>query len=513
MGDSNDDKHKARHKSETAEFGQVRTEEDLDDRVLDSANPEAKADERRALANPDGSGYFERKANNLGGALNLEQDFDPTRGQDLRDHAKGVNAVDIDAYEQAYNMYSVPYGMTMKALGRTKDLSTAGAPLTPTEFKKKQPKLAARFAGLTNGREAGSGVASFDNWSHVQKEMGTNVGVTNSAQLRLQAAVAGFKEAHAMIEQRKLAARKAADTTELAEINETAETLARIVDVSVAAVATAAEVESALSESSSLDEGSEGVGDISKVQQSNNPDYVNGTGPDPTGAHLSVPKTATQKAGDAAGDAAKVGAEGNAIAQKVGKALHDGTAGKLKLSLHDIFIVADGDAAKFNRLTQDIKRIDELSGKWANDQFRNAVTKARLELDSAVMEVHARQMGNRGDSVDARRMANDFATAIGGGTEGQLAMYSAEAYQELAAHGDNAQDIRKRLVDEPWKLVFHWMNNYPAAIGGTLAGRDAKALANNLQEVREQRESLDDSLPEWKERAAEWSAFFSRPLA
>lgn len=398
-GKTEDKKAHGHYRNEAEEFGNVKHEQDLEDSERDGSNPDARADSRQALSNPDSAGYFERSANTLGGPLRLEEDFDPSPGRDLRDHAKGVNAVDIDGYEQAYNMYSIPYGMTMKALGRTKDLSTAGAPLTPADFKKKQPKLAARFAGLTTG-EGGSGKASFDQWSRVQKEMRTNVGVTNAAQIKLQSAIYGFEEAHAMIQQRQLAAKKAKDMTELEEINETA----------------------------------------------------------------------------------------------------------------DLFIVADGDAAKYDQLTKDIKRIDELSAKWKDNEFDMAVKKANTALDGAVMEVHARQMGNKGDSVDARRFASDFNAAMGGGSEGELAMYAAEAYQELSVHGDNASDVRTRMVDGPWKKVYNWMNNYPAAIKDTLAGRDAKALADNLQEVREEREFLNGSLPEWKERAAEWSHFFKRPL-
>lgn len=509
MGEANDEKHKGRHKSEAAEFGQVKREEDLEDSEMDSANPDAKKDARRAFASPELTGYYERKGAELTGALNLEQDFDPARGQDLRDHARSV---DIDAYERAYNMYSIPYGMTLKALGRTKDLSTAGAAMTPADLQKKQPKLAQRFAGLTNGREPQSAGPAFNDWSRVQKQLSTNVSVTNAAQVHLQAAIYGFKEAQAMIEQRKLAARKAADTAELNEINETAETLARVVDVSVAAVASAAEIETVLSESAPLDEAAEGVGDLKGIEQTNNTDLFNGTASDPTGANLRLEKTKTQKASGAASDAKDVAKTGGAIAKRVHQTVKETNGADFKLSLKDIFVIADGDGAKYSQLTKDIAHINQLSARWGDDQFKNAVKRAHTDLDAAVLDVHAKQRANRDDSLDARRKASDFATAIGGGEEGTLAMYAAEAYQELAAHGDAANDIRARLVDEPWSKVYRWLNNYPAAIQGTLAGRDAKTLANNVKQVGEQREFLQGSLPEWKERAAEWSDFFKRPL-
>ncbi len=87
-------------------------------------------------------------------------------------------------------------------------------------------------------------------------------------------------------------------------------------------------------------------------------------------------------------------------------------------------------------------------------------------------------------------------------------MYAAEAYQELAAFGAQAKKQRGDNVMPHWTPVFHYMNRTNIERFEELnVVDDARALATNLQAVREQGTFLDMNLPEWQKNAHAWSNF------
>jgi len=87
-------------------------------------------------------------------------------------------------------------------------------------------------------------------------------------------------------------------------------------------------------------------------------------------------------------------------------------------------------------------------------------------------------------------------------------MYAAEAYQELAAFGAQAKAQRGLNVMPHWAPVFHYMNqaNIERFVELNVVD-DARAVATNLQAVREQGSFLDVNLPQWQKNAHAWSNF------
>jgi len=146
------DKEK-RDREDRYELGSVDTVHDLEPEHGVGPTRAAKAQER--IANPDSSGYFELQGGSHG-QLGM-----PLQ---LGDHIKTDGGAKISQYETGYNTYAAPLRSTLRAMGRVKDISLTGAPLTPEELMK-SPELAKRFARLSPERMTVQNNQAFDAWS------------------------------------------------------------------------------------------------------------------------------------------------------------------------------------------------------------------------------------------------------------------------------------------------------------------------------------------------------------
>jgi len=450
-----------------------------------NVGPTRRAKEEHRILQPNASGFFEGEAGGIGG-LGAPLSI----GTPLKREAPV-----LQRYEEGYNAYAQPLRSTLRSMGRLKDVSLTGAPLTPAELMKR-PELAARFGHLGTQSSSVQQDQTFDTWSADQNKMKIDVQSFGAGQHQLAGVIAKYRGVQLRLKQHGVERERASKSAEKHEIDEAAETLVRIVDVSAEALAGMAEVGEMLEAHSALREVEE-VESVAALPQSNNPDWAHGTSADPTGVEQST-KSVAQHVGSGASKT------GNAI-----KVIKKGakTAHNFGLSMKDVFTALIG-GEKYLKLEADIDKLDKQISKLGLDQEAQEIRAANEGLHGFVLEIAVRRDAVRGDRIASRRAARTFAHARGGGDAGVTAMYAAEAYQELAAFGTLAQAQRQHMVDPDWRRsdaylhgqdVHHYM-----AIG---ALGDAQHLESNLRAVAEQRELFGRELPQWQSVAAQWSQF------
>lgn len=483
---------KEQHDRDTWELGSVEHVDDLQPDSQVGASRKAATQER--ILAPNSTGYFEAEAGSVGGlgaplhlGHNLKKDGGPA----------------IAEYEAGYNMYSVPLRSTLRALGRVKDVSMTGAPMTPAELKKR-PDLNKRFQKLSLSHGNIDADRSYADWARQQTNMKIDIEVFGAGQHELAAAISDYRSAQKLLEQKRTEAKKAARTQELHDIDETAETLSRIVEVSLEGWNAIAEIDAQVNKTQGLNENADG-GNSQGLPQSNNVDFAYGTDTNPTGVGP-APKSKRQVVGGTGQDLLDAGSAGSKIANNVKKQLEK--SGKLSLGLKDVFIAATGNAKKYSDLQRDIALLEGKIAKLKLEQEFEHVRAATQRLNGFSMEFRARTHQVQADRSAARNDARMFAKAIGSGDEGIMAMYAAEAYQELAQFGELASAQRKSAVDPLWGRVHGYLHgNDPHRYAAIGAADDAVALDTNLRAVQEQRAYFGAHVPEWKQVAHQWSEF------
>lgn len=488
---SDHDKQEQQRKADGAELGYVESVNDL--QPDSQVGPSRKAKEQQRIVNPSAVGYFETEggsAGGLGAPLHL--------GPELKKDGGSL----LTQYEVGYNQYAVPLRSTYRAMGRLKDVSLTGAPMTPAELMQR-PELAARFRklSLTHGDVAAD--QAFDSWSTQQTKMNLDVQRFGAGQVEMAGAIADFRAAQALLARRRSEAQRSAKTAELREIEETAETLTRIVEVSVESWSAMGTIEEAIDAKVALDESAEGVDAMAGIPKGGI-NWVSGTGEDKSGETQST-KSRRQKGADAVATLGTQGTMATAIAREAREQLQK--SGRFELSLKDLITKAVG-GTKYDDLQRDVILLGAQIKKLDLDRENDLVEGATRKLSGFKMEFVARRLDVQADRAAARKGARTFAKTMGGGADAITSMYAAEAYQELAAFGELAAEQRQSMVDPVWGAAHRYIHGYDKhrflAIG---AADDAVRLDENLNAVREQRSFLTQHVPEWQQIAKQWSDF------
>ncbi|MGN6108653.1 MAG: hypothetical protein ACTHU0_26340 [Kofleriaceae bacterium] len=475
------------------ELGPVEHVRDLDPDPQVGASREAKTKER--ILNPSEAGYFEIEggsAAGLGAPLHL--------GPELK--RDGGNL--IDEYEAAYNAYAMPLRSALRAMGRVKDVSMTGAPMTPAELMQR-PELAARFRRLSLSQGDAQQDLAFDAWSTEQTRMDLHIHRIGGGQHELAAAVADFRRVQMLLEQRRAEATKGAKSAEIKEIDETAETLARVITVSLEGWHALAEIETSIDRGMSLAPQAQGAS--AQGLPTGGINWQHGTVDDPTGASQPT-QSKTQRAAGALQSMASVGGVAATLVKNARAQI--AKAGKFELSLKDVLVVIGKDAEKYRGLRRDMAVLDAKIQKLDLHQEVELVRSAAERLTGFSMELIGRRLEIQADRVASRKGARTFAKTMGAGEDGIATMYAAEAYQELAAFGQVAAEQRKEMVDPLWGRVHGYLHGNDKhrylAIG---AAEDAVALDTNLRAVKEQRSYFDRELPRWQQLAGQWGVFLA----
>jgi hypothetical protein len=469
------DETKKRDAQDAYELGPVENVNDL--QPDSSAGPSRKDKQQQRIVQPDSSGYFELEGGakeGLGAPIHL--------GPELKKDGGPV----IGEYEAAYNTYAVPLRSTLRAMGRVKDVSLTGAPLTPAELMKR-PDLAARFRKLNPTSGDVQQDQAFNDWSNNQKKMTGDIQRFGGGQHQMAAVLANYRSVQKKLAQRRVEAERSAKQAEIREIEETAETLSRIVEFTSEALAASGEIEEMLDRKVALDENAEGMEEGAGE--------VSGEGT----------KTKKQRAAGAVQDAASAGVIGKSVLSNARDQL--AKTGKFEMNLQGIFLAVVG-GEKYAQLQRDTVVLNAKIASLKLDAEAEEVKSANEQLMGFKMEFISTQQNVRTDRVASRRGAKTFAKSMNAGADGIDAMYAAEAYQELANFGALAAQQRRDFVDPVWGRAHGYVYGYDAhrfeAIG---AMEDARQLATNLQAVQEQRGYLGKHVPEWQTVAKQWDAF------
>ncbi|MEO8842279.1 MAG: hypothetical protein ABI704_11955 [Kofleriaceae bacterium] len=480
-----------KEKQRDTDFDELGSVDNVNDLAPESGvGPTRRAKAQHRILQPNAAGFFETEAGaagGLGAPLSI--------GAPLKKDGGPI----LQKYEEGYNAYAQPLRSTLRAMGRLKDVSLTGAPLTPAELMKR-PELAARFGHL--GAQASTVDVSsvqkdqaFDAWSDQANKMKLHVQMFGAGQHELAGVIANYRRVQLRLKQHSVERERASKTKEKREIDNAAETLAKIVDVSSEALSGMGEVEALLASHAALSKS--GPDSLAGLPQSNNPDWAQGTTNDPTGAKRSS-KSAAQHVSSGV---AKLGRGVQVIEKEVEKTHTFG------LSAKDVFTVLIG-AKRYHDLETDIDSLDKQISKLGFEEEAQDVRSANEGLCGFVVEIAVRRDEVRGDRIAARRDARTFAHAHGGGDSAVTAMYAAEAYQELAALGELTEKQRKGMVDSSWRRVSAYLHGNDfhryAAIG---ALDDARLLDSNLRAVAEQREMFATQLPQWQRVSTQWSEF------
>jgi hypothetical protein len=490
MGD-HDDKKK-RDQEDSYELGPVDNVHDLEPETGVGPGRKAKAQDR--IVNPTSSGYFEIEGGadgGLGAPLHL--------GAEL----KKDGGTKISEYEAAYNTYAAPLRSTLRAMGRVKDVSLTGAPMTREELLSR-PELAARFRRLSADKGDVQQDQAFDTWSTQQTKMKLDIQRYGAGQHELAGIIANYRRVQVRLKEKRTEQERSDKLKEVKEIDEAAETLAKIVDVSVEAWGAVGEIDEMLESHAALDEYAEGAGSAAGLPQSGNPDWEHSTINDPSGTGASTRSAAQRMTGG--GRQKHIGGKSAGGVVLEAKEQLEKT-GKFELSLEGIFKAVIG-GEHYVQLQKELEDLSKKMKKLEMEQEEQDIRSANEQLTGFKMEFAARKQDVRADRVAARKGARTFAKSMGAGKEGIATMYAAEAYQELAAFGELALEQRRAFVDPLWRPVHDYLYGYDAhrfaAIG---AMDDASALAMNLRAVQEQNVYFRQQLPHWQKVAKDWSDF------
>src|SRR5262249_13854551 len=96
-----------------------------------------------------------------------------------------------------------------------------------------------------------------------------------------------------------------------------------------------------------------------------------------------------------------------------------------------------------------------------------------------------------------------------GGNEGALAMFAAQAYQDLALFGGEADRLRKSRIDRYIGWFFGFVKDSPYVAEGHGWDEDWLVMRGWGQQMVEQREFFSRKTPEWQQKAAQWNAFLA----
>jgi hypothetical protein len=446
----------------------------MEDFAPEVREPEA-AEKKRATKQVTGGGVGDFEAMSVHEISQLAQPLNLPNHL-LREHELGP-------YQTAYNTYTSPLRSTMRAMGRMKDLSLTGAPFKPSQMS---PALTKRFRKLKlfegNGENKdGAAQTAMDVWSTAQTSLQIGAEGMYGQQLELRAAMANFHGVQAMLTQRKKEAERDGLFGEVLKIEHTAEIAARIVEVGAEAVMGAAEIDEALDAGAEFDESAETEPDAESWSSKE------------------------QKVGEGMAKAASGISKGRAVLKEVNKYATNGKS----IEMRDIFIIVQGDAKRYEKLKSDIDKLSETIGilGWSVEQQK--VNDAKLRLDGLTIRLATSKKEQRATRKSTRDAAASFAHNNGAGKEGMLAMYAAEAAQELDTFGTLANDQLRNYV---WPLIGAAAGFVGAKVNdGWFEAENLIAegdtLVKNIKQVDRTNDYFKEHLPEWQDNAQKWRAF------
>jgi hypothetical protein len=493
VGEKDKKEQQELYESDQARFGMIENIKDLEPEK--GVGPHIATHERERLMEKDSSvGYFEVEGGSKGGLgapLHLG-------GEIMKDGSPAVAQ-----YQAGYNSYAQPLRKTYRAMGRLKDLSMTNAPLTPADVEK-DPKLAAHFKNL---KLDGAQDETLTGWSSTQSNMVTNIKRFAAGQHVLAGAMANYARVQKGLEAKRKQAERESKLAEIHQVDEVVKTVHEIMNVATEAWTFSAELDTiiggaALDENAAFGEDEPNVEDEYKGK----PNWSKGTVEDPSGGGQSV-STKKQKA------AGKVDSvmTGTAEAQKIVADLKTKLAAgqTFDLGIDGVLTAIVGGKA-YLKLKQDVAVLDAKIRKLGLDAEADDLTSATEALNGFKMSFSADRAQLKNDRADARNYARNFATKVGAGHEGIMAMYAAEAYQELAAFGQLANQEREDLMPA-WGQAHHYIrttNKQRFQVLNMVS--DGHRLAENLGEVMEQRNYFHKHLPQWTATAKQWNDFFGK---
>lgn len=488
-----DKKTKEQHALDSQELGTV---DDIRDLAPDNhVGASRAAREIERLDRGNATGYFESEAVGLGAPLHI--------GSGLR---RDVGP-SLDRYVDGYSVYAVPLRSTLRSMGRLKDVSQTGAPLTPEELMKR-PDLAARFSGLTSENSTSAQESAAAHWSYTQQKLRVDTEGFTAAQTNMAAAIGNYRRVQAKLERKRVEARLNADQTQVREIEDAAETLARIVDMTVEVATSVGEFQELLDAKVGLDESAEGLESYEKLPKNGDTNFEYGTIHDATGENTPT-KSKAKRAADGVSAAGATASMAAKLASQTEAQL--AKAGQIDLSLKGVF-VSLMEPAKYKQLQQDIVKLTGKIRSLALREEELELSEAELRLSGATLQLKASRHEMQVDRVAARAAARAYGTSVGEGHGSasplRMAMYAAEAFNELAAFGAQAKLQRTNNVMPHWGPVARYLNetNVERLVALDVVD-DARSLATNLQAVREQGPFLDEHIADWQKNAEAWSEF------
>jgi hypothetical protein len=418
--------------------------------------------ERKKLAGHAGyHGDFEVDAAKHGRAL-----FSPLA---VSDEAKRT-VPGLASFTELYDIYKIPVHQAQLAVGRVNDLYEAGAPRTPAEIKPGLMRYFHRVDNVSDRTSEKIKATDANQWIEQQDELNADFSSFMQAREAMQGAMAEFRSTQWILYQRKLAAKRADDEDQKEKIDQCAETLAKITEVSA----------EALSATSLLE-----------------------------GEFMDVEETYTQTAEEGV-QTAEVARKG-----KTEKLKEVVKAGGGEVGLKGIFIWLTGNSAKYTQLKADIEKLNGQIRKAGVNEQNERINAAWDKLDNVKLQIKGTQRAFSAKKGDTRNAAQAFGQALGGGEKTIMVTMMASAYQEMDLFGSRAIVELNKLYPKA-KSVWGYLEGTEEKARVEMEdpfpdqfAQDWQAMGNAVLDVQNSKELLENEVPKWQEAASAWRHFFS----
>lgn len=484
------DKKQDQWESDAERFGPVNSVRDLEPEQQPVGAHIAQHQRDELLKKNDSVGYFEIHGGSktgLGEPLHL--------GEWIKKDGAPV----VGEYQAAYNTYAAPLRKTLRAEGRVKDLSMANAPLTPADLEK-NPKLFAHYQNLDLKGPQDSEMSA---WSKTQSQMVTNVQRYGAGQHLLAGAVAAYDAVQRGLQAKRKEFEKQAKQAEIDKVDQAVHTIHKIMDVTAEAWTFSGELDELIG-TQSFDENKEV--EVPDEPTKRNPNWVHGTADDPTGENTKFKNKGQKVAG--AIDAAKLEtAQARQIFADAKAKIASG--GEYDLSIDGILTAVMG-GKQYLQLKQEVAALGAQIQELGLEKEHEELISATNNLQGFKMSFKADTQQLKNDRVAARDGARNFAVKVQSGDEGIMAMYAAEAYQELALFGDLAEQERKDMYPALGRARRYMNDTSIKRFEANNEMDDAKRLASNIEDAMFARTFFEHHLPQWKATAKAWNDFFGK---
>jgi hypothetical protein len=465
------------------------------DKSAEAGQKKKEARIAKDLVNPNATGGFEKRAIEMG-AL----------GETLHTSAAVKNDIGsgLVEYETGYNMHTAPLKSTLRSMGRLKDMQSAGAHMDPAALSADKA-LAGKFHKVSFTEKAGAtghdgdARAAYNQWTEQQQEMEVATVAYEAGQQILVGAIHHFTKAQMMLQKRSKQGEMEGVKAKKGEIDAAADTLVDIVNVSMSALNAVSTIDSM-------------VNKTFEASDTSASEHAYGGGKQ-TQEEFEAADKAETKANSTTSKQQSLGSmaerSGNAIKAHAGKV--QGWLDKGGVSLKDIMIVAMGDAAAYDKYTKQIEKLKQQLAALDLDIENEEIKSAETSLNGFQLDLAARKKMVSIKTLSTRAASQTFAQQLDSGTGGVLAMMTAEAYQELAMNGAQA-DQQRHQIDRfvPW--LDRVVGDKKLRFEAEGWGEDFNAIRHNVISMYGEKEHFATHLPEWKSKAAAWKSFLAEMM-